>query len=101
VNALSTALELDVDNGLIWSHHYLGSALHPYLARVWGLSGYPENRQEMARLAGYRRAHPSPSVVDGGEGTRRTVQHDSGDAIADELLERRRIIDSMVQRFAP
>jgi hypothetical protein len=102
VVALRTALELDVDNGLIWSHHFLQSPLHPYLAPVWGLSGYPENSQEMARLAGYRRTHPSP-VVDGlgGIPRRRAAQDDSGDAIADDLLERRQIIDDMVRRFAP
>ena len=98
VNALNTALELDVDNGLIWSHHYIESPLHPYLAPVWGLNGYPENRQEMARLAGYRRLHPSPSVVDRNDANERAAQNDSGNAMMDE---RRQIIADMVRRFAP
>jgi len=97
VDALTTGLELDVDNGLLWSHHFLESSLHPYLTGFWGLNGYPENRQEMARLAGYRRTHPSPSLVDDGDVRSRAAYADSSDGIMDE---RRRIIGDVVQRFA-
>ena len=36
VDSLTTALELDVDNGLISSHYYVQSPLHPFL---WLLCG--------------------------------------------------------------
>ena len=88
VDALNTALELDVDNGLVWSHYFSESLLHPYLGLLWGISGVPENRKEMARLADYRRTHPSPSAADGG-----TV-------VIDDLRERRQIIEDVVRRFA-
>ena len=88
-DALKTALELDVDNGLIWSHYFGESPLHAYLGPVWGISGAPENRKEMARLADYRRTHPWPLATDTG-----------GTQAIDEMRERRQIIDSAVRRFA-
>ena len=98
VNALNTALELDVDNGLIWSHYYIQSPLHPFLAPVWGLNAYPENRKEMARLAGYRREHPALPIVDGIGLNTRAAKDDSVEAMMDE---RRQIVDEMVRHFAP
>ena len=40
---LNRAFELDVDNGLIWAHHFLESPLHGYLEPVWGINGYPND----------------------------------------------------------
>ena len=56
---LSRAFELDVDNGLIWAHHFVESPLHGYLEPVWGINGYPNDTQQLVRLATYRKAHPS------------------------------------------
>src|SRR5439155_27279647 len=50
---LSRAFELDVDNGLIWAHHFVESPLHGYLEPVWGINGYPNDTQQLVRLATY------------------------------------------------
>jgi hypothetical protein len=52
----------------------------------------------MARLAGYRRAHPALPIVDGIGLNTRAAKDDSVEAMMDE---RRQIVDEMVRHFAP
>src|SRR5436309_2544106 len=99
---LNRALELDVDNGLMWSHHFLGSPLHGYLEPVWGINGYPNDTQELARLASYRKTHPSPTKLNSFDDVRpqSAAQDSAGQSLAASLQERALVINEMVERYA-
>jgi hypothetical protein len=56
---LVTALEFDVDNGLIWGYELFDHPLRHVVGPVWGFNFYPEYEQYAVRLANYRKAHPS------------------------------------------
>lgn len=55
-----TALESDVDVGLLQGNELFSHPLHNYLNPVWGFEVYPEYEKYAIRLAKYRNGHPSP-----------------------------------------
>lgn len=61
---LVTALEFDVDNGLIWGYELFDHPLRKIVGPVWGFSFYPDYEQYAVRLANYRKAHPSQMKAD-------------------------------------
>ena len=99
---LNRGFELDIDNGLIWSHHFLESPLHGYLEPVWGISGYANDMQELARLASYRKEHVSPTKLNSFDDVRsQSVAHGSLERdLSAALQERAIIINEMVERYA-
>lgn len=98
-----TMLEFDVDQGLLYGHDLFQHPLRSYLGPLWGFDFYPEYEQYAARLAKYRKTHPSemkPDMFD-------TVPKDK-EQFADEYKElaqgtRDNIlkIEYMVNRYAP
>ena len=99
---LNRAFELDVDNGLIWAHHFLESPLHGYLEPVWGINGYPNDLHELARLANYRKMHGSPTKLNSFDDVQPQGATDVGvqQSLAAVLQERTLIVNEMVERYA-
>jgi hypothetical protein len=99
---LATALEFDVDNGLIWGNHVFSHPLRNYLNPLWGYDIYPEYEKYATRLADYRKEHPS------------ALKGDMFDAVPPEKEQYREVyreladgtrksvgtINSMVERYA-
>ena len=61
---LATALEFNVDDGLVWGYDLFNHPLRPLFGPVWGFNVYPEYEKFATRLADYRRQHPSPMSLD-------------------------------------
>ena len=64
---VATALEFDVDNGLIWGYDVVNHPLRRLWKPVWGWDVYPDYEQYAVRLATYRKQHPplmKPDVFD-------------------------------------
>ncbi len=61
---LVTALEFDVDNGLILGYELFDHPLRHAVDPVWGFNFYPEYEKYAARLANYRKTHPSLMTPD-------------------------------------
>ena len=61
---LDTALEFDVDEGLVWGYDLFNSPLRPLFSPLWGFDVYPSYEQYAVRLANYRKEHPSPHTTE-------------------------------------
>jgi hypothetical protein len=61
---LATALEFDVDAGLVWGYDLFNNPLRPLFSSLWGFDVYPGYEKYAVRLANYRREHPSPHTTD-------------------------------------
>jgi len=98
---LDKAFEFDVDSALVWSYHVLESPLSGFLAPVWGISISAQNSRDLARLANYRKTHPSSTKPDLFDDvlpyTDRPREVDQGPTAIDERLA---IISDMVKRYA-
>ena len=57
---LATALEFNVDQGLVWGYDLFNHPLRPLFRPFWDFDVYPDYEKYAARLADYRRGHPSP-----------------------------------------
>jgi len=99
---LTRAFELDVDNGLIWAHHFMESPLHDYLEPIWGINGYPNDMEQLKKLATYRRTHPSPTKLNSFDDVQPQIGEDGGfeKSLAASLQERALIVNEMVTRYA-
>jgi hypothetical protein len=56
---LATALEFNVDEGLVWSYDVFNHPLRGFLGPLWGLN-LPDYEKYATRLADYRKQHRSP-----------------------------------------
>jgi len=98
---LTRALEFDVDTGLIWSHYFLESPLLDFLGPVWGIGGSAQNRQELKRLASYRRTYPSPLKPDALDDVHPENPAPGGVEEGPTAIEERlAIINDMARRYA-
>jgi hypothetical protein len=98
---LNRAFELDVDNGLVWSHYFLESPLSGFLAPLWGIGSSARNPQEVMRLANYRKTYPSLTKADVFDDVNReTATQRGGDQWETAIEERLAIVDDMVRRYA-
>ena len=57
---LRSALESDIDSGLLLWHDLASSPLRPVVNTLSGTEVFPEYEDYVRRLATYRKAHPSP-----------------------------------------
>jgi hypothetical protein len=57
---LATALEFNIDEGLVWGYDVFDHPLRGLLGPLWGLNVIPDNEKYATRLADYRKQHPSP-----------------------------------------
>ena len=93
-------LEFDVDNGLIWGYAITSHPLRGLWGPVWGFDVSPE--RYLARLADYRRDHPSSTRADMFSRAPEN-RPDAQETLRDftkserEVAERR---DAMVRRYA-
>jgi hypothetical protein len=98
---LNRAFELDVDNGLVWSHYFLESPLSGFLAPVWGIGSSARNPQEVMRLANYRKTYPSLTKADVFDDVNRGTATQRGDDQWSTVIEERlAIVSDMVKRYA-
>jgi hypothetical protein len=58
---VTIGLEFDIDNGLLVGGDFLEHPLRPYLAPALGIRLAGDYEQYAARLANYRKLHPSPN----------------------------------------
>jgi hypothetical protein len=58
---VTTGLEFDIDNGLLFGGDFLEHPLRPFLAPVLGIELSGDYEQYALRLANYRKLHPSPT----------------------------------------
>ena len=99
---LVTALEFDVDNGLIWGHEVFRHPLRDYLRPVWGFSIYPDYEKYATRLADYRKTHPSqmkPDLFDTVPPDKEQYREFYRD-LAQGTRESIATVNSMVERYA-
>ena len=61
---LDTALEFDIDEGLIRGYDLFNNPLRPLFGPLWGFNVYPSYEQYAVRLANYRKEHPSPHTTE-------------------------------------
>jgi len=100
---VATALEFDVDEGLVWGYDVLNHPLRNLFGPVWGFNVYPDYEKYATRLADYRRQHPSPM-------TQQNFSHNKPDSSSDEaqfhamLGEGAKLhqskLNAMVERYA-
>src|SRR5437879_5040522 len=57
---LATALEFNIDDGLVWGYDLFNHPLRRLFSPVWGFSPLPDYEKYATRLADYRVQHPSP-----------------------------------------
>ena len=99
---LDTALEFDIDEGLVWGYDLFNSPLRPLFGPLWGFDVYPGYEEYAVRLANYRREHPSPHTT----GFLKYVPRESKADKANyaELAEGARLyefkLNTMVKRYA-
>ena len=60
IDEVKFSLEGEVDAGLMWWHEISSSPLLPILDDLSGSEVYPSSERYVRRLAGYRKANPSP-----------------------------------------
>ena len=63
-DTVTTMLEYDVDNGLIFGDELFQHPLRRVVGPVWGFDFYPKYEKYAARMADYRKQHPSPMTPD-------------------------------------
>jgi hypothetical protein len=99
---LATALEFNVDDGLVWGYDVFNHPLRPLFGPVWAFNVYPEYEKYAVRLADYRREHPSPMKNEFLENLPRDSEQDRANYAA--LSEGARLhemkLNAMVQRYA-
>ena len=61
---LATALEFNVDEGLIWGYDLFNHPLRPLFRPLWGFDVFPDYEKYAVRLANYRKEHPSPHTTE-------------------------------------
>lgn len=95
-------LESEVDNGLLFSYQFLQHPLINYLEPVWGLGAYPDNEKYIARLAKFRKRHPSPFKADAFDVVPPGKESDKEfyGELAAGSHEKDRIIKEMMNRYA-
>lgn len=95
-----TALEADIDLGLLWAHQIEQHPLKPLLGPLWDLQ---VSEKSIARLATYRAAHPSPLRSEALK-VEELPNTPEDEAFRKELLDGARmneqIISSMVKKYA-
>jgi hypothetical protein len=97
-----TALEFDVDNGLIWGHDLFQHPLRHLMGPLWDFQFYPEYEKYAVRLANYRKEHPSlikPDTFDNvppGKEQDREFYRDLALGTRENVAK----INSMVERYA-
>lgn len=95
-----TALETDIDLGLLWAHQIEQHPLNPLFEPLWELQ---VSKAALTRLATYRAAHPSPLRVEALQ-TEEVPDTPEGKAFRKDLLEsaqkNEQIISAMVKKYA-
>ncbi len=64
IEPVTTMLESEIDNGLIFGHDLFRHPLRNVVGPVWDFNFYPEYEKYAVRLANYRKNHPSPMKPD-------------------------------------
>src|SRR6267378_342420 len=99
---LITALEYEVDGGLVWGYDVFDHPLRTLFVPLWGYDVYPKYEKYAVRLADYRREHPSPTKSEDFRMLMRQFEQDK--AKHGELIENARLyelkLNAMVQRYA-
>jgi hypothetical protein len=99
---LVTALEYDVDGGLVWGYDLFNHPLRTLFLPLWGFDVYPKYEKYAVRLADHRKEHPSPIKSDVFGKLRREFEQDK--ANYGELTEGARLyelkLNAMVGRYA-
>ncbi len=97
-----TALEYDVDSGLVWGYDLFDHPLRGLFMPLWGFDVYPKYEKYAVRLADYRRDHPSPTKSEEFKALRRQFEQDREKY--GELTEGARLyefkLNAMVERYA-
>jgi hypothetical protein len=99
---LVTALEFNVDAGLIWGHDVLNHPLRRLWKPLWGWDIYPEYEQYAVRLANYRKQHPSlmtPDIFDKVPADRPELEEAYRD-LAIGARESTKKLNLMIERYA-
>ena len=97
-----TALEFDVDNGLILGHEALNHPLRNLWDPIWGIQISPNLEDYATRLANFRKEHPSlmrPDAFDEVPEDRpdlRDIYADLAKGTRENIATR----DFMIQRYA-
>jgi hypothetical protein len=97
-----TALEYEVDSGLVRGSDVINHPLRALFAPLWGYDVYPKYEKYAVRLADYRRENPSPTKSEDFRMLMRQFEQDK--AKHGELIENARLyelkLNAMVQRYA-
>ena len=99
---MMTALEYEVDIGLVSTADLFDYPLRSLFGPLWGFDVYPKYEKYAVRLADHRRQHPSPTKL---EDFKTIFQGFEEDKVKyAELLENARLYDrklnAMVERYA-
>jgi len=99
---LATALEFDVDEGLVWGYDLFNSPMRPLFSPLWGFDVYPGYEKYAVRLANYRKVHPSPHTSDFLQNVPKGTKEEKANYA--ELAEGARLyefkLNAMVKRYA-
>ncbi len=99
---LATALEFNVDDGLVWGYDLFGHPLLPLFGPLWGFEVHPEYEKYAVRLADYRKGNPSPMNKEFLQHLPKATAEDS--EAHDQVAESARLhafkLRTMVERYA-
>jgi hypothetical protein len=97
-----SALEYEVDSGLVRGSDVLDHPLRTLFTPLWGYDVYPKYEKYAVRLADHRKEHPSPTESEDFKKLMRSLERDK--TKHGELLENARLYDlklnAMVERYA-
>jgi hypothetical protein len=99
---IATALEYDIDRGLVWGYDVFDHPLRGLFRPLWDFDVYPKYEKYAVRLADYRKDHPSPTKSDQFRARRREFEQDEekyGDLIEGARSYELKL-NAMVERYA-